>query len=225
MSITWTDNHLATVNNGVKIIVHGLSGAGKTMLLATAPSPLIISAEKGMLSLKRLKQKIPIAEIESIDDLWTLREALETKDYRSHFKTIGIDSMSEVGELLLADLKPKFKDPRQAYGELLDRCLEVVKSFRSLEGYNIVFIFKTELTQFADGSPRYAPNLPGKKAGLAMPYLTDEVFYLGVASSEKGSYRYLRTQPNAEFEAKDRSGVLDEIERPDLGYVIQKIVT
>ena len=37
--------------NGVKMMVYGASGVGKTRLTTTCPNPIIISAEKGLLSL------------------------------------------------------------------------------------------------------------------------------------------------------------------------------
>ena len=45
----------------INCLVYGEAGIGKTTLCATAPSPLIISAEAGLLSLK--KHDIPVYEI------------------------------------------------------------------------------------------------------------------------------------------------------------------
>ena len=42
---------------GVKVLVYGAPGAGKTRLCATAPKPFILSAESGLLSLR--KEKLP----------------------------------------------------------------------------------------------------------------------------------------------------------------------
>ena len=37
-------------------------------------------------------------------------------------------------------------------------------------------------------------------------------------------YRYLRTHPDIQSEAKDRSGVLDVLEPPDLTHIFNKIL-
>ena len=38
-------------SSGVKVLVYGQAGSGKTTLIRTAPAPLILSAEAGLLSL------------------------------------------------------------------------------------------------------------------------------------------------------------------------------
>jgi hypothetical protein len=53
--------------NGVKMLVYGNAGAGKTSLCATLPTPIIISAEAGLLSIQ--SADLPYIEIKSIDDL------------------------------------------------------------------------------------------------------------------------------------------------------------
>lgn len=40
------------VQEGVKVLVYGQAGAGKTRLIQTLPTPVIISAEGGLLSLR-----------------------------------------------------------------------------------------------------------------------------------------------------------------------------
>jgi len=69
------------------------------------------------------------------------------------------------------------------------------------------------------------PMMPGAKVGPQLPYLFDEVFMLGIESPPgQPSYRYLRTQPDFTYDAKDRSGRLDVIEEPNLTKVITKIL-
>ena len=51
LKIQYTDD--PQIFSGVKCVVYGPAGGGKTRLLATAPSPIILSAEKGLLSLKK----------------------------------------------------------------------------------------------------------------------------------------------------------------------------
>ena len=46
----FTTTAQAVLDTGVKMLVYGESGMGKTMLTATLPRPLLISAESGLLS-------------------------------------------------------------------------------------------------------------------------------------------------------------------------------
>lgn len=52
MALKWTTTDRASISQGVKMLVYGASGSGKTGLCATLPAPLIISAEGGLLRLR-----------------------------------------------------------------------------------------------------------------------------------------------------------------------------
>lgn len=52
MAVKLTTSKQAALVHGVKCIVYGRAGIGKTMLVATAPAPFLISAESGLLSLR-----------------------------------------------------------------------------------------------------------------------------------------------------------------------------
>jgi hypothetical protein len=78
------------------------------------------------------------------------------------------------------------------------------------------------------GNIVYGPDFPGRQLGPASPYWLDETFYMGVwtdPENKQPSQRYLMTQPDQWYAAKDRSGALDTMERPDLSYLIDKIMT
>ena len=53
--------------DGVKVVVYGQSGVGKTSLATTAEAPLILSAEKGLLSVRRFA--IPFIDISTYNEL------------------------------------------------------------------------------------------------------------------------------------------------------------
>ena len=53
--------------NGVKVLVYGQAGAGKTSLIKSLPSPIVLSAEGGLLSIQ--DADLPFIEIASMEDL------------------------------------------------------------------------------------------------------------------------------------------------------------
>lgn len=212
--------------NGVKILVYGKAGMGKTTLCATCPSPIILSAEGGLLALARWN--LPYIEIKTLGELrdaygWA-RSSAEAKQ----FQTICLDSISEIAEVVLSvakSPKPGAKvDGRQAYGSMIDDMTKVVREFRDLPGYHVYMSCKQErIKDEATGVVLNGPSMPGNKLGQAMPYFPDEVFQLDFEGFHPQQYRVLRTQPDMLNDAKDRSGVLQPIEEPHLGKIINKI--
>lgn len=224
MAIKFTTTGDAGKQHGVKILTYGRAGAGKTTLCATAPSPLIISAESGLLSLAG--HNIPVIEILSIGDLVEAYDWCSKSAEAKQFETFCLDSISEIGEVVLANAKAQVKDPRQAYGELIDKMTVTLKSFRDIRGHHVYMAAKLEPNKDEHtGIVRYGPSMPGSKLGQQLPYLYDEVFHLGIGQTDKGEkYRYLQTTPDLQYEAKDRSGKLSPLEQPNLQHIITKIL-
>lgn len=211
--------------NGIKVLVYGRAGIGKTRLVATAPDPILISAESGMLSLRG--HDIPAIEISTLDELKEIYSWIAGSDESQKYKTICIDSLTEVGEAILADSKITCvnkagkPDNMKAYGDLGEKVMEVCKSFRDLRGKNVYFSAQmgTNDTGFSSA------KMPGKSSNTALPYWFDEVFHMDIGTTPEGlKYRYLRTVTDGMFDAKDRSGSLDEIEEPDLSKIFDKII-
>jgi hypothetical protein len=224
MALQFSTTDQASAKAGVKVLVYGDSGMGKTMLCATAPAPIIISAESGLLSLR--KYSIPVIEIKTIDQLTEAYNwALQSAEARQ-FGTFCIDSISEIGEVVLTNAKRQVKDPRQAYGELIEKMTMTIRAFRDLPGKHVYMAAKMEpMKDELTGVVRYGPSMPGSKLGPQLPYYFDEVFRLGMNKSPQGeSYRFLQTQPDLQYTAKDRSGSLAAIESPDLNHVFAKIL-
>lgn len=210
---------------GVKILVYGLAGMGKTTLCATAPSPIILSAESGLLALARYN--LPYLEVKTLQDLRDyFNWANSSNECRKNFQTICIDSISEIAEVVLGATKVKVKDGRMAYGEMIDQMNAIIKNYRDLAGYHVYMSAKQErIKDDITGVVVNQPAMPGAKLGQNVPYLPDEVFKLDIEGFGAQSYRLLRTQPDLMNVAKDRSGVLNPIEEPHLGKIIDKITS
>lgn len=210
--------------NGVKMLVYGKAGRGKTTLCATAPNPIVFSAESGLLALSNYQ--VAYAEIRTIKDLQDAFAWAQSSTEARQFQTLCLDSLSEIAEVVLSNAKGQVKDPRQAYGELIEKMSMTIREFRDLPGYHVYMSAKQEMVKDdASGVALNMPSMPGNKLGQSLPYFFDEVFQLDIGKdpATQQTYRYLRTQPDFQNDAKDRSGRLDPIEYPDLGNIIKKI--
>ena len=204
------------------MLVYGQAGAGKTSLIPTLPSPLVISAEAGLLSIA--DADVPFVEVRSADDLGEIFEFVKSSDEAKQYRTICLDSISEIGEVVLGEAKRTAKDPRQAYGEMQTTMGQVVREFRDLPGRHVYMTAKLDRTQDEMGRMLYSPSMPGIKAGLALPYQFDIVAALRMEKDEEGVIqRALMLESDGLWQAKDRSGKLAAWEAPDLGALIEKM--
>lgn len=205
-----------TLKNGIKCLVYGLPGMGKTRLIASAPAPVIISAERGLLSLRGFN--LPALSVSNLAEFENAAKWARLSQEAKQFKTIALDSGSEIAEVILTEEKGSNKDGRKAYGEMQDRMVQVFRDFRNLDGFNVVFIAKQEFTTDGLTGGRYnAPMFPGNKLAQAAPYMFDEVWQLSVIDNQSTGEkeRWLRTQPDNQNVAKDRSGMLNAWENAD----------
>lgn len=208
--------------DGVKLLVYGASGAGKTSLIPTLPNPIVLSAEGGLLSIQ--DADVPYIEIANMDDL---REAYEwccNSAEAAQYQTIALDSLSEVAEVVLQHELKKNKDGRAAYGELNTTMQELIRAFRDLPGKHVYMSAKLEKSQDEMGKLLYNPSMPGKSLTQGLPYFFDEVLALRVErDAENNTQRALMCDSDGVWMAKDRSGKLEGWEAPDLGAIIAKI--
>lgn len=225
MAIRITTTAEAAKTHGIKVLVYAKSGYGKTYMTRTAPAPIILSAESGVLSLRDVA--IPMIQIRTVQDLTEVYNWATSSAEARQFATLYLDSISEIGEVVLANAKTQVKDPRQAYGELIEKMSMAIKAYRDLPGKHVVMAAKQEaMKDDLTGIITHGPSMPGSKLGPQLPYLFDEVFRLGIGKTPQGQeYRFLQTQPDLQYEAKDRSGVLAPMEPPDINHIFNKILT
>ena len=208
--------------DGVKLLVYGQAGAGKTTLIKTLPNPVILSAEAGLLSIA--DSDLPFIEITDMQSMQDAFIWLTTSDEAKQFDSIALDSISEIAEVVLNAEKKRSKDPRQAYGAMQEILTDLIRSFRDIKGKNVYFSAKLEKSQDEMGRVLYNPSMPGKNLTQGIAYFFDECLALRVERDPEGNVHHgLMCQPDGLWTAKDRSGKLASWEPADLGEIINKI--
>jgi phage nucleotide-binding protein len=226
MAISLTSTRQSAQLTGLKFLVHGPAGAGKTSLCATTGEPtVIISAESGLLSLSR--HDIPVIEVKTLDQMYEAYDFVANSEEGQQFKWVCLDSISEIAEVVLNHEKKVAKDPRQAYGALAEKMTDLIRAFRDLPGRNVYFSCKQERTKDEQtGAMLYFPSMPGNMLKQGVGYFFDFVFALRVEKDGDGNpTRWLQTARDFSYEAKDRSGALDSFEAPDLAAIAAKVTS
>lgn len=218
LNFTYTN---AYKNRGINIFLYGASGVGKTTMVKTAPNPIIVSAESGLLSVQ--DTNIPVLEISEWEDFL---EALNWLNANQNiFDTIFIDSITEIAEIYLKKLQQEEKDGRKAYARLANDIVNICRTLRdSFPSKNVILVSKQE-QETVDNQRFYTLSFPGKASINKVPYLFDEVFALRIIKDEQTQQpmRVIQTFHDGFYEGKDRSGKLAPYEIPNFTYLINKM--
>lgn len=201
-------------------LVYGGSGAGKTMLASTVHGKaLVLNAEGGLLSLAG--HDIDTAKVSNMTDLVNAYTFL-SKD--TTYDWIFLDSISEIGEVCLAEEKSKIKDGRQAFYKTQEKMESIIRSFRDMPK-NVVFIAKQDKMKDENtGAVLYAPSMTGQKLAQQMPYFFDHVLCLQNWKDEQGNIqRGFQTARDNQYEAKSRGGKLDFVEPANIQHIYDKV--
>ena len=167
--------------------------------------------------------EVSFLEIRSLEDLTEVFSWLTSSEEASQFESVALDSISEIGQVVLADHLKKSKDPRQAYGAMASDMSSLIRAFRDLPKH-IYFSAQVEKSQDETGKLLWSPAMPGTKVGQSLPYFFDEVLAYRIEKDGDGLVqRALLTDSDGSWLAKDRSGKLETYEAPDLGAIINKI--
>jgi energy-coupling factor transporter ATP-binding protein EcfA2 len=224
-------------NERLKILIYGPSGSGKTFLARTINEPtLVISAESGVLSLAG--SSLDVFDITVEDDgsivpstkrfsqMQTVYTYLTSEEAKAKYKWIFIDSLTEISQNLIESLSVDFPDRKDAlvmYGENFKKMRNMIKAFRDLPYYNVVFTAISEEDKDQNGKRFHNISMIGKM-GSQLPAYLDEVFYLHTYQDEENvSKRVLVTKGSDKAIAKDRSGKLNQFEEPNLQLIANKI--
>jgi hypothetical protein len=213
-------------------LVVGHAGIGKTSLLRTIPQDAnvcVLSAEAGLLCVRDLVQSGRVQGFE-IQDFASLAEAyteLQKEESKKAFQWIFIDSLTEIASRCVEAMKAKYPDRKDSFpmwGEYADRMTALIKGFRDMTSYNVVFTCLDSVEK-DDNNKRYiGPSISGSALKERLASYFDEVFYMISTPDQNGNERRIFVcQPWDRYPAKDRSGKLDTAETPDLSAISEKI--
>ncbi len=181
----------------IKALIYWSSGAGKTVFSSTAPKPLFISAEGGLLSIQREVDRI---EIRKFADL---QQAFKIVSEGVDYETIIIDSISEINEIIKNEIeKTKGRQMEiQDRGILSKRIRWILQGFRDLD-YHILLIAQEEEQKDNDKIHKVIPSLNWKSA-TTIAYFMDIVAYISVQADWT---RLIQTLSDPKLLTKDRTG-------------------
>ena len=207
-----------SANEGVKILVYGKPGVGKTRMAMTCETPLILSVERhGLLSLA--DQDISSVDVTMFGQAVSIvEEYVQSPEAQARFRTIVIDSLSALAEMKLEEELKYAKDGRRAYGEMALQVKRLVNNLINRCGAHVYCIAKEGETAVVGTEKMCAvPLFPGSKFQSEVPYL----FHIVGRLSDEG----LAVKGTDYFQAKDRTGALSPVEPKHIGKIIHKILS
>jgi hypothetical protein len=213
---------------GAKSLVFGRPGSGKTPVANTAPRPIMMVCEPGMLSMRN--STIPAIDCftpERIDEFFQwLFGSKETVN----FDTVVIDSTSQMAEIYLdRELAGKSKsgnkvDGKAAYGAMARKVREHLNGLFFLQQKHTYLICKQGYAEI-DGVRMAVPSFPGQDLPVFVPHLYDVIMHLGIqAIPGHGQVKAFRCVGSYDTMARDRSGSLAEFEPCDLTAIFNKVM-
>lgn len=203
---------------GVKALIYGPPGAGKTPLAATAPSPVILAIEPGMLSLRGSNIPTCMAETPAkIDDFFAW---VFSSNEAKQFDTIYVDSVSEMSFVYVREELKRNKDGRKAYGIMAEKVYTHVSNLRYMPNKHMCLLAK----KTTDDLGCVVPQFEGRDLSSKIPHMCDEILYLDKAIVPGvGEVSALRAKGTHNILARDRTGLLAEFEQPNLTYIFNKL--
>lgn len=193
----------------------------------TAPNPLFLSAESGLLSLNRIGT-FDYIDIKGFGQLRGIYDDIVMNECK--YETIVIDSLTEVQTLcskeILAERNKEIPDGYEFWNILDARMTNLVKAFRDLPK-NVIFTCLAKADETDGGFASIQRPFVDGKLRKTLAALFDEVFYAFSQDRTKDgkteTIYALRTKGNEKFIAKDRSGKLNDIEKPNFTDIYNKI--
>lgn len=216
---------------GINALIYGPARVGKTRLVLTAPNPVMISTERGALSLNDADH-IPCVNAhdpKSIEEVFTwVFDSNEIKN----FDTLFVDSVTAITEIYLkSELEKKSKSGAKvhgqvAYGEMGRKTLNITWNLLSVRNLNIVLIAKEE-ESISEEKRIKQPYFEGKLLDTKIPYDYNEILRLDNYRIPGFQSPTLALKCKGDFSAiaGDRSGKLENFEEPNLTKLFKKCLS
>ncbi len=182
----------------IKALIFWKPGSWKTTFASTAPKPLFLSAEGGLLS---IADKSPDAVIiQTLKDLQDAHHYLKTTNHP--YKTVVIDSITEINEIVKAEIEKKNGRyiRKDDWGEVLTKIKRIIRDFRDLP-MHCIFLAQEAVEKDKEEIIRIYPSLNGK-AATEIAAACDIVGYMDIDKTSRE--RYMVVQEHAILATKNR---------------------
>ena len=201
-------NDLEGLASIVNILLYGPAGIGKTTALAGCPSPILISAEGGLLSLRG--QGVPYIEIRNLGDLREVYRWLVRSPEAEQYETVCMDSLSEICDLVFHECRRDNSignEPSKLYPAVRGKILPTLSMFRAIPKHFVATAH--ELTKVLKGHEAdiLMPGVVGSRLADDLPYVFDLVLHYTFRDGQ----RMILTTSDQNSVAKDRTGFLPPI--------------
>lgn len=182
-------------NNHFNMLIHGVSGVGKTSLAATASqvddmSPVLyVDFESGTLPVRDWGNpaNITVVHCDKWVDCANLCDNIARNLAEFPYKTVVFDTLDKCQELILAHYEAVSNDTWTKWRAVYDSLLKAISVF--LDSTDISFIAITHSARENNevtGETFIAPSFEGQKSGQRIPALFNFVGYMEWANVDNG---------------------------------------
>lgn len=205
---------------GVKAIIYGPPGSSKTPVINTAPRPVLLACEPGLLSMRN--SNVPTFQAftaAAIDDFFKwFFNSNETKN----FDTLAVDSVSQMAEIYLQAALKTNKHGLAAYGEMARNTLNHLEMLYYFPHKHTYLIAK-ECTETVNSISKRKPYFPGQQLPVEIPHKYDAILHLAIHNVPgMGQVKSFLCNETIDAMARNRTGTLADFEPPDFGLLVQK---
>lgn len=165
---------------------------------------------------------------------YVVKEFGDPKSVIDKYDTLFIDSITVAGRLCFRWCRQQDEAQSNgkinkfgAYGLLGSEMMDWLSQLQHIRNKNIIFVGILDSYTDDFNQKVYSLQIEGAKTGRELPGIVDEVITMRINQDDMGnSWREFICQTGNEggFPAKDRSGLLDVVEPPHLGNLLDKLL-
>jgi hypothetical protein len=211
------------VNFGCKAVIYGPAGSGKTPIINTAPRPVMLACEPGMLSMRG--SSVPTWQAQTPEQINDFFKWFFGSDETKNFDTLAIDSTSHMAEIYLQAALKTNKHGLAAYGEMATETLKHLNTLYYTRYKHTYLIAKQEIIS-ENGLTIKRPYYPGRQLPVELPHKFDQILQLDIQNVPGvGQVKSFRCQGSIDVLARDRTGMLAEFEPPNFDLLVKKAMS